>query len=88
MVLTYEKFILIREQTQTFGLKTFQNLDLNNCIQAQPIFVHCLISTSLYFVSKNLNSLNFAAVMVSLFTGGISKLGSGLLSAFLVECEP
>ena len=31
--------------------------------------------------------MNFATLMVSLFTGGIGKLGSDLLSALVVECE-
>ena len=39
---------------------------------------------------KNLNSLNFETVVVSLFTGGIGKLyiSSDLLSALVVECAP
>ena len=32
--------------------------------------------------------MNVAAVMVSLFTGGIGKLNSDLFSALVVECEP
>ena len=57
-------------------------------VRAQTIFDRRLITTTYTVFHKNLNSLNFAAVMVSLFTGGIVKFSSVLLSAWVVECEP
>ena len=94
MVLTYRIGNPLREvylNTRTNSNIWFKNvseLRLEQLYPSTTYFRPLHNFDHLILCFKNLNSLNFAAVMVSLFTGGISKLGSGLLSALVVECGP
>ena len=94
MVLTYRIGNPLREvypDTRTNSNIWFKNVSELRLEQLYPstTYFRPLPNFDLLILCfKNLNSLNFAAVMVSLFTGGIIKLGTGLLSALVVECEP
>ena len=70
------------------------NIDICQNVKEKNISRHNLFSTTAEFrppntlFHKNLNSLNVATVMISLFTGGIGKLNSDLFLALVVEFEP